>query len=155
MKKFIVKDELGEQYQVEEIAEETPAAQVTAEAAEAADPDPVDQVHDEGEESLTPEEIAALKKLAGMADQLVNLISVENAEHAATAESAEDADDPIENDEDDEEIIDTDLEEMIANKTAHDSKKSLGSLENKTKTNDSADQHELDIAAAWAKRYGG
>lgn len=131
MKKFVVKDELGSQFNVEQIDEE-PVVETT-------------EIVPETTESLTAEEIVALKKLASVADKLVELLAVEDKEHAENPELVEETE---------EEVVDTDeLEEMIAEKTEHDSKKSFGSIE--TKDSVSEIDLETEIANAWSKRYGG
>lgn len=131
MKKFVVKDELGSQFNVEQIDEE-PVVETT-------------EIVPETTESLSAEEIVALKKLASVADKLVELLAVEDKEHAENPELVEETE---------EEVVDTDeLEEMIAEKTEHDSKKSFGSIE--TKDSVSEIDLETEIANAWSKRYGG
>lgn len=138
MKKYRITDENGEQYEVEEVEEK------------AVDEEPIPEVHDE---ELLPEEIAALKKLAAAADQLIALIDVEKEEH--NVESFDDEDE-IENDEDveveekEEQLVDTDEEEKIKGK---DSKRSFGAIERKRKSVD--DSLTDEISNAWAKRYGG
>ena len=131
--KFNVRDENGKEYDIEEIEDETE--------------EPLTNTFTD-EDSLSPEEIAALKKLAGMADKLCALVDT------TTDEEVEDEEEEEEEIEDEgeqiEEVIDTDEP-----KKAKDSiKKSAGAIEKKTiKTEDSVE--EDDISAAWAKRYGG
>ena len=134
-KKYRIIDEDGDHYEVEEVeTEEVKAPEKTE--------DPVK----EDDSALSDEEIRALKRLAGVADKLVNLV----AEAQATDEDTDEDEEMIE--EDKEEIIDTDEEEL--KKPTCDSKKSFGAIEKPVKTVDSLDA-DLDIAAAWAKRYGG
>lgn len=147
-KKFIVRDEDKNEFEVEEIEE-------VKEKDEAEEIEETEKLKDE--ESLSTEDILALKKLAGIADKLVALVDIEKDEHAGEEEGEmldedEDEDEEVE---EKEEIIDTD-EEVVEEKTIrHDSKKSFGSIA-KSKNKDSmADAHESDVAAAWAKRYGG
>lgn len=134
-KKYRIIDEDGDRYEVEEVeTEEVKAPETTK--------DPVE----DDDSALSDEEIRALKRLAGVADKLVSLV----AEAQATDEDTDEDEEMIE--EDKEEIIDTDEEEL--KKPTCDSKKSFGAIEKPVKTVDSLDA-DLDIAAAWAKRYGG
>ena len=136
--KFRIKDEDGKDYTVEEILEKKSEENIP-------------EVKDDEIETntLTAEEITALKSLAAVADKLVALLAVEEEEHE---ENPELVDEDIDEDET-EEIIDTDEEEEENKMSQHDSKKSFGSLEKRTEmTNDSAQE---SINAAWEKRYGG
>ena len=138
-KKFIIKDDDGKEFEVtEETVDEQPEVK-----EEPAKPEVKD------DESLTPEEIVALKALAAHSADIIKLLSVEAEEHA------EDADEEIA-DEDadvvDEESSDEDEKEIVV-KTG-DSKKSVGSIQKTTtKTADSIDVRETDIAQAWADRF--
>lgn len=143
-KKFIVRDEDKNEFEVEEVTED-----VTDETVE----EPT---------SLSKDEIDALKKLASISDKLVALVEIEKDEHANKPESEmldeeeEEETEIVDEDEDDEtEVVDTDEEidkkEMIKR---HDSKKSVGAITRKHKDS-IADAHEIDIADAWSKRYGG
>lgn len=134
-KKYRIIDEDGDRYEVEEVETEEVKAPETTE----------DPVKDD-DSVLSDEEIRALKRLAGVAEKLVSLV----AEAQATDEDTDEDEEMIE--EDNEEIIDTDEEEL--KKPTCDSKKSFGAIEQPVKTTDSLDA-DLDIAAAWAKRYGG
>ena len=134
-KKYRIIDEDGDRYEVEEVETEEVKAPETCE----------DPVKDD-DSALSDEEIRALKRLAGVAEKLVSLV----AEAQATDEDTDEDEEMIE--EDKEEIIDTDEEEL--KKPTCDSKKSFGAIEKPVKTVDSLDA-DLDIAAAWAKRYGG
>lgn len=138
-KKFIIKDDDGKEFEVtEETVDEQPEVE-----EEPAKPEVKD------DESLTPEEIVALKALAAHSTDIIKLLSVEAEEHA------EDTDEEIA-DEDadvvDEESSDEDEKEIVV-KTG-DSKKSVGSIQKTTtKTADSIDVRETDIAQAWADRF--
>lgn len=138
-KKFIIKDDDGKEFEVtEETVDEQPEVE-----EEPAKPEVKD------DESLTPEEIVALKALAAHSADIIKLLSVEAEEHA------EDTDEEIV-DEDvdaaDEESSDEDEKEIVV-KTG-DSKKSVGSIQKTTtKTVDSIDAKEADIAQAWADRF--
>ena len=134
-KKYRIIDEDGDRYEVEEV-----------ETEEVKDPETTEDPVEDDDSALSDEEIRALKRLAGVADKLVNLV----AEAQATDEDTDEDEEMIE--EDKEEIIDTDEEEL--KKPTCDSKKSFGAIEKPVKTVDSLDA-DLDIAAAWAKRYGG
>ena len=138
-KKFIIKDDDGKEFEVtEETVDEQPEVK-----EEPAKPEVKD------DESLAPEEIVALKALAAHSADIIKLLSVEAEEHA------EDTDEEIA-DEDadvvDEESSDEDEKEIVV-KTG-DSKKSVGSIQKTTtKTADSIDVRETDIAQAWADRF--
>ena len=134
-KKYRIIDEDGDRYEVEEV-----------ETEEVKTPDTCEDPVKDDDSVLSDEEIRALKRLAGVADKLVSLV----AEAQATDEDTDEDEEMIE--EDKEEIIDTDEEEL--KKPTCDSKKSFGAIEKPVKTTDSIDA-DLDIAAAWAKRYGG
>lgn len=129
-KKFIIKDEEGQQFEVTETDEELP--EESSEETE---------MHDD--ESFTSDEIAALKELAKRSADLLKLLAVEEEEHEAVG------------DEDDLDVDDEDVnekEEVIETKST-DSKKSVGSIE-KTRAKDSANfNREIEIANAWSKRF--
>lgn len=137
--KFNVRDENGKEYKVEEVEE-----------VKKTDEDETKKplTNTCTDDALSPEEIASLKKLAGMADKLCALVDT------TTDEEVEEEDEEEEEIEDEgeqiEEVIDTDKP-----KKAKDSiKKSAGAIEKKkVKTDDGI--VEDDVAAAWAKRYGG
>ena len=145
MKKFHVKDEEGDVFEVEELDE----------AASASTTDPAfeltSNVNDDN--GLSDDEISALKGLAAIAPKLMKL--VENTADACEDEDEEELDDECEDpkvdDEDEqiEEVIDTDEETK-----PRDSKKSFGAIERKKKANDSI-KDAIDVETAWAKRYGG
>lgn len=117
MKKFYVRDADGEEYEVEEVEE-------------------LDEGKNEvTEPALTADEIAALKKLAEVADRLI-----------ATLETAEE--EPV-TDEKTEETEKT--EEVIETKT-NDSMRSFGAIERKKVVDEAIDN---DVDDAWTKRYGG
>lgn len=153
-KKFIIKDEDGKQF---EITEETTDEEVKTETE---DEEVKPEVKDD--EGLTPDEVAALKELAKHSGDLIKLLEVEKKEHEATSD--EDIDETVDSDEemidsDEDETKDCDMTEdedetVIETKTG-DSKKSVGSIAKKTKkVSDSLDNREMEIADAWAKRYG-
>lgn len=142
--KFFVRDEDDKEYEIEEVLtekkDEAPAEETTPEVHYA---------------ELLPEEIEALKKLAVVADKLIALATptedtchdedeVECEEKETLDTEGEDAAEEAECEEL-EEVVDTD-----ETKT-RDSKKSVGSIEKRTKSHDSVDV-DAEIAAAWAKR---
>lgn len=131
-KKFIIKDEEGQQFEVTEADEE-----LTEESSEES------EMHDD--ESFTSDEIAALKELARRSADLLKLLAVEEEEHEAVGDE----------DEEDLDIDDEDVdkkEEVIETKST-DSRKSVGSIE-KTRAKDSANfNKEIEIANAWSKRF--
>lgn len=134
-KKYLVKDK-DEGYEVEEITEEP-----TKDEDEI-----VEEVKDE--ESLTPEEISALKGLAAHASELVALIEKCNA-----TDEDEDEDDEEALLDEDEDVEEDEEEEVVDTSKARDSKKSFGAIQKKAKPADSIEEDE--VANAWAKRYGG
>ena len=118
MKKFYVRDADGEEYEVEEVEEVEELDEGKNEVTESA---------------LTADEIAALKKLAEVADRLI-----------ATVETAEE--EPIADEEPEEKT-----EEVIETKT-NDSMRSFGAIETKKVVDEAIDNGVDD---AWTKRYGG
>ena len=118
MKKFYVRDADGEEYEVEEVEEVEELDEGKNEVTEPA---------------LTADEIAALKKLAEVADKLI-----------ATVETAEE--EPIADEEPEEKT-----EEVIETKT-NDSMRSFGAIERKKVVDEAIDN---DVDDAWTKRYGG
>lgn len=145
MKKYKILDEDGNVMTIEE--EDIKEKDACAE-----------QVNDD-EMSLTSDEITALKSLAGVADKLMAILDndvtdddeeVEKKSQVVKKESYDDEE------ETNEEIVDTDedVEEAIVKKTT-DSRHSVGAIERRQKTIDSAFDKEDEIAQAWAKRYGG
>lgn len=141
--KFFVKDENNETFEVEEI-EETPAKEVMKEV-EAKD------------EALSAEEIAALKKLAGVADKLIGMCTTSDEDESDEDNEEVDVDADVDTDEDEdgkEEVLDTDEDDDKVIRP-RDSKKSFGSIEKKRKAVSAVDSQQESIAEAWAKRYGG
>lgn len=135
--KFHIIDEDGKRFEVEELENKE-----------------VEEVKDEDEEvmehvELTTDEIAALKKLAAVADKLIGLTDVHDKDEMH--EDLEDEDEVhYEEKEDEEEVIDTD-EDM---KGCRDSKSSATSTERrKASFDDSFTVNEIDDA--WSKRYNG
>ena len=127
-KKFIIKDEEGQQFEVTETDEELP--EESSEEFE---------MHDD--ESFTSDEIAALKELAKRSADLLKLLAVEEDEHEAVG------------DEDDLDVDDEDEKEEVIETKSTDSRKSVGSIE-KTRAKDSAKiDKEIEIANAWSKRF--
>ena len=139
MKKYLVKDE-DEGLVVTELDEEP--------EKKTEDEDIDEEVHDD--DALTPEEISALKSLAAVASDLVAL--VEKSKTSDEDEEIDDEDEELE-DEDEDALLDEDEEEVIETGKAHDSKKSFGAIQRKSKPKDSLEDDE--VADAWAKRYGG
>ena len=138
--KFFVKDEDNETFEVEEI-EETPAKEVTTEV-EAKD------------EALSAEEIAALKKLAAVADKLIGMCTTSDEDESDEDDDVDVDADADEDEDGKEEVLDTDEDDDKAIKP-RDSKKSFGSIEKKRKAVSTVDSQQESIAEAWAKRYGG
>lgn len=135
--KFNVRDEDGKEYKVEEIEE------VKKDEDESTKP----LTNTDADETLSPEEIIALKKLAGIVDKLCALVDVTD----------EDKNEDDEIDDEDEEVKGEQIEEVIdtdeMTKAKDSIKKSVGAIESKkVKANDVL---EDDISLAWMKRYGG
>lgn len=136
MKKYYIKDDDDQEYEVIETeVEETP-----------------EEVHDEGVEALSEEDIAALKMLASIADKLAALVTENEApaEEPIEEEEVVEEEDVVEDE--DEEFVEEKKEEVV-DTCKKDSKSSFGALEKRTKANDEAIVD--DISIAWAKRYGG
>ena len=136
MKKFFVRDADGEEYEVEEIKE-------------CHDDDVIEEVSETEEqpEALTNEEIAALKRLAAVADRLLSTVKAEDED----PETLDDEDE--EKDIGDEEVTEEKKEEVVDTTKTRDSRKSFGAIEKRKATVD--DCLNTDIDDAWAKRYGG
>ena len=131
-KKFIIRDEDGQQFEVTE---------TTDEEIENVDSNTDKEIHDD--ENLTSEEIALLKKLAAHADEII-----------ASFSKTTDKESEVVNDEEvvNEEVVDD--EEEFINTKSYDSKASVGSLEKrKAKDSLSLDDKEQEVANAWANRY--
>ena len=126
MKKFFVRDADGEEYEVEEIKE-------------CHDDDVIEEISEieEQPEALTNEEIAALKRLAAVADRLLSTVDTEDEEKDIA----------------DEEVTEEKKEELVDTTKTRDSRKSFGAIEKRKATVD--DSLNTDIDDAWAKRYGG
>lgn len=145
MKKFIVKDEDGNEYDVSELSKDEEVVN---------EEEVTENVSEKNDAELTSEDIAALKSLAANASKILSLLNVEEQEHAAVAEDEDESSDvDVDTDEDGEEIIDTDETEQ-EKKMAHDSKSSVGSI-SKKRAKDSIDDFGCEIENAWAKRYNG
>ena len=136
MKKFFVRDADGEEYEVEEIKE-------------CHDDDVIEVVSETEEqpEALTNKEIAALKRLAAVADRLLSTVKAEDED----PETLDDEDE--EKDIGDEEVTEEKKEEVVDTTKTRDSRKSFGAIEKRKATVD--DSLNTDIDNAWAKRYGG
>lgn len=136
MKKYFIKDE-DATYEVTEVEEE----QVPQ----------TDDVPADEPEALTPEETAALKRLAAVADKLIASITDanEDVENDETVEEFEDDDEEIDEEENEEEIIDTEAKTKDSKKSINDSVVS----NKKTTVNDSIDDVEDEVANSWAERY--
>ena len=162
MKKYYITDEDGDSYEIEEV-----------DAIENSEETPDNNVEDDETRDFSSEEIVLLKKLLKCAPNIFKMfegkeevsdeeeIDEEEKQEKEEKEEVEDCDgssdeeiydsDEIEEEEEVEEKVD----DSCKKKMKTDSKKSFGSIEKRNKISDSTDEHELDIAAAWAKRYGG
>lgn len=138
--KFNVRDEDGKEYKVEEIEE----VEKTDDEDKTKKPLTNSCTNDD---ALTPDEIANLKKLAGIADKLAALIKTDDEE--VEEEKVEEEEEIDDEDEQIEEVIDTDEDEP--KKTKDSIKKSVGAIEKKRKTTTDDSVVEDDIATAWAK----
>ena len=131
MKKFYVRDADGEEYEVEEINECHD-----------------DEIAEATETALTADEIAALKRLAGVADKILATLETSDETTQDPDETLKDEDVEEEEKMEDEEKT----EEVIETKT-RDSRRSFGAIEKRKAVVD--DSLNTDIDDAWAKRYGG
>lgn len=131
--KFYVRDDDGTEYDVEEIDEGI---------VESPDEESPEEIHDD---ALLPDEIAALKRLAGVADKLLALIGDETHDADEEEEFVEEEEPGLS--EEEEEIIDTDR------RHSRDSKHSFGTIETRRTTTDPAEKHMLEVEESWAKRY--
>ena len=143
MKKYIVKDTDEGLEVIENDEEEVRIDEPTADEGE---PENLDD-----DCGLTPEEVQALKGLAAIAPKLVALINTTDSDEE---EEIADEDEEEINDDDEEESDEEVLDTEEVDKPTHDSKKSIGAIQKKSKTDDSIDTAD-DIDSAWAKRYGG
>lgn len=139
MRKFYIKDEDGSELEVTEVDEE-PVEEVKK------DEEPTEVIDEEL--ALSAEEIAAIKKLAPVADKILALLEQEVTEEG---HDLSDEDEVVEDSEEEkkEEVVDTEEEKKEMKK---DSKSSFGSIMKKTTSKDSLDDREEDIAKAWSKR---
>ena len=142
LKKFIIKDEEGKQFEVTEASDEEIVE------AEKHDEEPFAE---KTEELFASEEIAALKELAKHSEELIKLLAVEKKEHEAVSEAADGCEEAEEAE--DAEPSEEKKEEVIDVKSA-DSKASVGSIEKKAinKVDDSFDK-ETEISNAWSNRF--
>lgn len=142
MRKYIIKDEDGAEYKVEELAEEQLNDEDDGEA-------------DTSALQLTETEIMALKTLATKAGAIIKLLDVEKKEHEAmgideTDTKDEDVDVDIDDEDDDEdEDVVVETKQMKC-----DSKSAFGKVATK-RVKDSDISLSNDIDSAWQKRYGG
>lgn len=146
-KKYRVTDAEGNVTEVEELDEEVtdPVTEPAGIATEQHDDDGV----------LSADEIAAVKKLAAVADKLVALLPTEPT-------SDEDEDDKLKNDDDDdvcdddvtdpEKLLDTDEDKKAS---LGDSKKSLGAIARKATHIDDEAVHAQSVDDAWNRRFNG
>lgn len=157
MKKYYITDEDGDSYEIEEV-----------DAIENSEEAPDNNVEDDETRDFSSEEIVLLKKLLKCAPNIFKMFEgkeeVSDEEEEIEEEETEEVEDC--DGSSDEEIYDSDeieekeeveekVDDSCKKKMKTDSKKSFGSIEKRNKISDSTDEHELDIAAAWAKRYGG
>ena len=147
-KKYFITDEDGEETVIEEV--------------DSID-EPEEELHDEVE-PLTEDEILALKRLAQVADKIIEKLGTTDAckddefeeEEELTDEEPEEEE--LLDEEPEEEIVDTDEEEVEVKEeipAKHDSKKSFGSIKKSVKKTEDSIDKSLDVESAWSKRYGG
>lgn len=140
--KVIVKDKDGKTFAVEELKKDEFEEELFEdELEEIVEKEKVEEPAKDAE-GLLPEELAALKRLAAVADKLINLVDIETEEHGTLDEDIEE--DEVEEDEEKEEILDT---------KRRDSKASFGAIEKAAKVQ--AEDVSTEIDQAWSKRYGG
>lgn len=97
MRKYRITDEDGAEYEVEEVEEVKGSDEDVDLEPAAAEP-----------EALSPEEIAALKKLAAAADQLIALIGTQDACKDEGEEEGDETIEEVDEDETEEQLVDTD-----------------------------------------------
>lgn len=153
MKKYRVKDADGSTYEITETeCDESP---------EIVDEDFESDVHDE--DSLTPKEISALKRLAGCVDQLISLLQTTDSKEGVEDDELSEEPDVIDEDPEivDEDVVEDDGEEVVdtdekLKKDSKSSRKSYGSkLKPSRDSKDNFNDKALEIEKAWTKRYGG
>lgn len=133
MRKYHVVDDDGSAYQVEEFDD--------------------DVVEEQDVNTLSDDEIEALKRLASVADKLLAKLNDEdNMEENNLEDEDEEEEEKVV---DTEEDLDDEDEDEEDKKTTHDSKKSFGSLESKKKTKVEDTSLVDEVSDAWSKRYGG
>lgn len=144
-KYYHISDEEGNKFDVEEVS----AREMDTDEEEFSE----EEFHD-GEDTLTPDEISALKSLAAAAPQLLGLLqthdSDEDEDDETHDEDEEESDITDEDEDEDERVVDTDEDE--------DDKKgvkdSFGSVRKKSKTKDSSKEaREQAVADSWARKY--
>ena len=143
LKKFIIKDEEGKQFEVTEASDEEIVE------AEKHDEEPFAE---KTEELFASEEIAALKELAKHSEELIKLLAVEKKEHEAVSEAADGCEEAEETE--DAEPSEEKKEEEVIEVKPTDSKASVGAIEKKAinKVDDSFDK-ETEISNAWSNRF--
>lgn len=149
-KKYFITDEDGEETVIEEV--------------DSIDEPEEEELHDEVE-PLTEDEILALKRLAQVADKIIEKLGTADAckddefEEEEELVDEEPEEEELLDEEPEEEIVDTDEEEEIEIKkeipAKHDSKKSFGSIKKSVKKTEDSIEKSLDVESAWSKRYGG
>lgn len=160
MKKYYITDEDGDKYEIEEV-----------DAIENSEETSDNNVEDDETKDFSSEEIMILKKLLKCAPSIFKMFEgkeevsdEEEIDEEEKEEEVEDCDGPSDEEiydseeieeEDEEEKVEEKIDDSCKKKMKKDSKKSFGSIEKRNKVSDSEDKHELDIEAAWAKRYGG
>lgn len=152
--KFRIKDDYGENYEVEEIQDDDFAE--TEEIDETiTDDDIIMENEDVHDEALSDDEISALKRLASVADKLIALLPSDDEIHDEDEiEEEEEITDADEEEEIDETITDEDEseeEEVIDTNPIGDS---FGSLERRRrKSKDSKMDNQEKIANKWQQNY--
>ena len=133
MRKYHVVDDDGSSYQVEEFDD--------------------DVIEEQDVNTLSDDEIEALKRLASVADKLLAKLNDEdNMEENNLEDEDEEEEEKVV---DTEEDLDDEDEDEEDKKTTHDSKKSFGSLESKKKAKVEDTSLVDEVSDAWSKRYGG
>ena len=135
MRKYHVVDDDGSTYQVEEFDD--------------------DVVEEQDVNTLSDDEIEALKRLASVVDKLLAKLDDEDNMEENNLEDEEVEEEEEEKVVDTEKELDDEDEDEEDKKTTHDSKKSFGSLESKKKTKVEDTSLVDEVSDAWSKRYGG
>lgn len=146
--KFRITDDYGENFEVEEIKDDEMLEE--EEIHDDFEESQEEEIHDE--ETLSPEDIAKLKGLIGVADKLMALVATNDEEEIEEDETITDDDEVVE-EEVDETIGDDDIEEEEEVIDTAPISDSIGSMEKKSRKAKDSTDHQVEIANAWSENY--